>query len=487
MLVLLLLAGCASPPKEADAEAGGPAPAVDDELAGDTGGGAAVIKEGTVSGAGLGSLVGNVSSDAGLRLAGVRITLVEPGLTLESDDVGRFAFHNVTPGVVRLRAERDGFNVFEDRLRVVAGSTTERAIVLIPLVGTNGGYIPHVHDYWNGRTEVLIVDQPFDLVSDLEQDSTVADAYPQYDDATTMTLYSNIVYASLRYRLPLERLEDPLPLVYPGTARIEVAFTWDDAPPNVPTYALAYETAADPDLVVLEEHASGVPWTIEINQTQVDNGHQLFSLWNFYIVPTNNAQAVGGDWRPALLVDSEVHVTIKVVKGNDPLAEPPHPRFWENGSRIVLRDATNASVSIGPNVYRLTWFSLSEAKRIVPPGTKWLELDLIWSYTDAAGASAGAPPMILHYNPGNKHWDSFIRDWKSVDPVDRSDPFHLRFNITLEPGESDGYYQKRSMWRWQPVIDGNRAGPDGTPDDFYRARTYKLLVTAVKDPALDVR
>lgn len=482
---MILLAGCSSPPRPG--EEAGPQAGLDDGLAGDTGGGAAVITQGTVSSTGLGSVVGNVSSDAGLLLAGVRVTLVEPGLTLESDGTGSFAFHNVTPGLVRMRAERDGFNVFEDRLRVVAGSTTGRAIVLVPLAGTNGGYIPHVHDYWAGRTEVTIVDEVFDLVADLEQDSTVADAYPQYDDATSQTLYANIVYASLRYRLPLERLEDPLPLVYPGTSRVEVTFSWDDAPPNVPHYALGYETAADTDFVQLEKHGPGVPWTIDVNQTQADNGHQLFSLWNFYIVPVNNAQAVGGDWRPALLLDAEVSVVIKVVRGSDPVAEPPHPRFWENGTRLVLRDETNATVALGPNVYRVQWFSLSQAKRIVPPGTRWLELELVWSYTDAAAGAAPAPPLVLHYNPGNRHWDSFIADWKVAQPVDRADPYHLRFNITLEPGENDGYYQARSMWRWQVVIDGNRAGPDGAPDDFHRSRQYQLLVTAVKDPALEVR
>lgn len=468
---VLLVAGCASTPP--------PDAAQDNEL-----GAPIEVEPGTVISSKHGLVRGTVHADTGLVVQGARVQLVGTEFGHDTGADGRFDFPNVTVGEHRLRVEAKGFRAHEATVLVRAGEVTEIHPTLVPADAGGGDYRTHVHDYWAGDSEVVLLDRSY-TVDEFRVHSQTSDAYPEANAVSATVLYANTVYSGLRYRIPID--QEPVGtrplLVYPGANRVEVTLTWNNAPPGVPSYAFAYASADTTDLVFLPRQGPGQPWSIDVLPHQTDNGHQAFSLWEFFIVPVNNAQAAP-DYRPALALDA-IQVKIVVFKGSAAPPEPAHPEFWVNGSHLVLRDHTDGAYNVNANAWAVQRFGIAPPK-IVPPGTKWIEVEVTWDYTDPA-PDVVPPTYVLYYNPGNVHYDRFTEDYKLAPTGQTLAPGVLLFNITLEPGENDAFYQTKSMWRWALRNQDNRAGEDGLPEDFYRSRSYLWKVTAIQDPALGVR
>lgn len=472
----LLVAGCSAPPKEPPArgtDVDGPsaetvppdAPLVAEQLA-----------------QGRGGLQGTVRSDTGLALPGARVSLVEPGAVATTADDGRFAFSNVTPGTFRLRVELDGFGAHEASVTVAAREVRQTEVVLLPLAAAGGNYLPHAHDYWGDDTQRTIVDLEVD-VTQLTNGGASVSGTQEGAFANNGIVFANTYSAGIKYRIPFPADAQPPALVYPGTERVEVTLTWDDAPPHYPKLALSYESANSTDTVVLEAHTSGQPWSIDVGPGMADNGHQLFSLWNFFIISVNDVRNAP-DYRPTVVLEP-LRVTVTVFKGHEAPAEPPHPLFWQNGTRLLLVDPPNATrtYTASPLNHKPV-YGLPRGV-IVPPGTKWLEVDVRWTYTDAAGNAVPGPELALWFNDARQHWDRFISSWDRAEGTLVA-PGHMHFNLTVEPGATDAYYQQRTLWRWAPRAVEQEA-PDETAPDWYRSKTTTLTIHAVKDPGADLR
>lgn len=464
------LAGCSSP---------NPGPA--SSQTGTETFGAPVEVEGLVIASTHGAIRGTVHADTGSVIPGAHVLIIGADHAADTDDKGTFLFTNVSVGPQRLRIEATGYRFYEGEVDVEASKVVEVHPTLIPLDAGDGDYRAHIHDYWGSDTEITIVDRTY-AIDEFRVHSTTAEAYPELNFVSATVLYANTVFAGLRYRIPLAEDANRPPLVYGGGDRVEVSFTWNNAPPGVPSYSFGYETALSSDVVILEPHGPGVPWTVDVTPEMADNGHQSLSLWSFYVVPVNNAQSAP-NYRPAVAVDP-IHVKITVYKGTDPTPEPAHPEFWTAGDRWAVRDETAEVQTAGANVWA---FGNFRAIKIVPPGTKWLEVDFLWRYTDAVPVTPVPPDYDLYYNPGNVHWDRFTTDYKLQEDAETIAPGHLRYNITLQPGEADGFYQFKTLWYFRIRNADNTAGEDGLPDDFYRTRSYQLLVTAIKDPEVGLR
>jgi hypothetical protein len=259
------------------------------------------------------------------------------------------------------------------------------------------------------------------------------------------------------------------PIVVPGTGSIDVTFTWDPTEVTVPKIGLAYRTAASTTLNSLPGSGSPASWNIPVQANETDNGHQAFTLWEFYLVYENDATASPTTWRPAV-VAGPVHITIKLNK--DPSGvrfEPGHVDHWGDKTEMPLpiqKDANGNLVMYSANGGTITasHFVFLEDGAIVPPGTTRMSIRFTW---DSSSATI----------PGEK---DLRLGWRSADqppgPSRGAEQYYrsgavscgarcLLYDFTLEGGQTDGYYQQKSNWAFFPY-------PAYEEDDG-RPRTYE--------------
>lgn len=455
VLVLVGLAGCSG-----DAP---PAPAVDDVDLGD----------GNVVAAGMAILQGTVFSDAGLTVPDARVFLPGTGFDAATAADGRFRFENVSAGGHTLRVEADGFQVHERDVTLQPASVLDVNVTLLPSAQLGGGYRPHVHDYWRGQSEVTLLDAELDLTK-MRVGTTMADASEEFNYFSAAVLYANKRFP--KYLIPLPETEDTPALVYPGTKEVQVTFTWNDAPPMPPEYALAYAPANDNSETELERQTSGGTWTIPVTPEMTDNGHQIYTLWEFYIVPVNEVTEAP-DYRPSFVTEP-IHVTIKVIRGDEPFPEPPHPTFWAGSDTYWVRTFDNGTYSsTGTGVFVSDPKFQPAKERIVPPGTGRLSVVLKWTFDHPTPL---APKYDLYYHGASVSpaWQGPVADWPKATLVEEGDSQRV-FEIEVAPGETDGYYQSKSGWRFAARPEGH--SPDERTPDQNMARRITIQIDAHRD------
>lgn len=470
VLVTLLFAGCAGTGDDFSSLESGERPPD-------------VTVDGQVVQGDAGIVRGQVLSDAGLVVPDARVIIIGTGHDGTTDDQGRFEFTNVTAGTHLLRIEAKGFRAHESDITVEAAAVLERTFTLVPLETTGAGYRPHIHDYWGERSEITIFDEPFDIRQS-RVGSATADWNPQANYVSATVLYANLVYSGLRYWIPLPDDDPANPnIVFPGTGKVEVTFDWDDAPPMPPRYAFGYVPASDDDLVVLDAGGPGTTWTIDVEPGMTDAGHQTFSLWEFYVIPVNNVQDAT-NYRPSLITET-IDVRITVYKGYDVPVEPPHPEFWRDGDVLPLLNASDGQRTYtGSGVFggRPMWGLAPPT--IVPPGTAKLVVEMTYAYSPATAEPLDSE-YVLYWNTGDHNYmERPVSEW-DTGPAAESGTGRAVYEIVLEPGQTDAFYQQKTAWRFAARIAGE--DPDVSPDkDNNRGRTFTLSVVAFRDAGAGV-
>jgi len=78
-----------------------------------------------------GRIEGVIRSEAGARLAGVRVTIIGTTLTAVTDSIGRFTLASIPPGMIAIRVTRDEYRVAEIAgLRIRGGQLILQDVVL---------------------------------------------------------------------------------------------------------------------------------------------------------------------------------------------------------------------------------------------------------------------------------------------------------------------------------------------------------------------
>lgn len=445
ILLVLTLAGCSeAPPPVATGLADPPAGWVE-------------AADGLYVAENRGLVRGSVVNDAGLAVSGARVSLVATESFDDTDATGAFLLRNVTVQEHTLRVEARGFQVHEETIQVTRVNVTDVEIVLLPDASRGAGYRPHVHDYWGERTEHVLLDGPVDLKA---HDTTTTDVHPMAGQVTAWTYYSNA--DTNEFIIPIPITEPEPNLVYPGAKEIQVTVRWTQNECTLSQLGLKYVSAAASDEIVLDKRASGEPFVIPVTQEMTDNGHQTFTLWEFYINPGNDVRY--SDYEPGFC-QGPIDVVIKAIKGSDPPLEPPHPDFWKGEDRIVLLD--DAVVSHTALLSRPA-FRLGK-DQLVPPGTERMRMELWWSYQQANGTSPSLDHVLTWRTANQYPVDTPYSEYERAEPV-ASGPQSVAYEIEVAPGQTDAFYQQRSVWEWLPSLDGyedDNSQPDTRPREFH--------------------
>lgn len=471
LALLLLFSGCAADPGGPQSSTGAAGPRD----------GPIELAPGVWVAPDRGALQGTVIDDAGFPVRGARISLLATDLFADSDASGAYRFLNLTPGTVSVQATSPGFSVFLEDAEIRAANLTNLTIRLLPEEGRGAGYRPHLHDLWGGRTEVVMKDEDFDPASgkDFRGGTSLHDPYRRAIDGVYAPNEGNRMFLiPIKSRGP----EDPN-LVYRGAGRIEVTFTWGPASCTLDKIGLAY---SGPSIgqVKLAPQASGTKFTIAVNDTLADTGHQAWTFWRFWL-NYDNSGGDGANFRPGATL-GPIRVKIVVFKDHEPTPEPPHEDFWGNATELLLRVGSGQSGYGATPTYRDGTELLLPSKKIVPPGTAKLRFNFTYTLGAAEQALKPSGYKVIwrsgDQNPYEVKWSQY-HDKAPLRQGTTSNGGWRLYEIDLLSAQTDAFYQTRSNWAWSPVEPGKENEPEDWGTNNSANRVFTLEVIAIRGDA----
>jgi hypothetical protein len=416
---------------------------------------------------GTGAVVGQVLSDAGFGLPGARVTIwgAETGDT--TNDAGWFQITHIPPGTRSMRAEHESYRPAESEVKVHAGRAVRVTITLVPAIDGDAGDRPHIHDYWAGRKEVLVVDGSFDfypqrgagaLGTAQRGASTVVGSYqvPCVSGSKNEILST---YASPFY------FSDPSQTVWAGTSTLEVTVTWTASDyVGGDKVGIVYRPANATSYSWTDGIASATQYRIPVEPPMWDAGHQLFTLWQFYVCIGGKNEVGPTQAFAGREFVGKYHVKMTMRQEYPVIAETAHPRFWANGTSVrVLESYRNLSCSATTTV---CWGGVVAgrtnypdyfrwgAKSLVPPGTSKVIANLSWTYQLPTDSRA----LTITFSPANvppQQKTDLSKFFGGKVVASQANRRSIEYNV--KPGESDAFYQKRSNWYFMWAIDGQEA------------------------------
>ena len=432
-LLALLLAGCGAPAATPNGPAGNEDPP------------SRIVVEpeaGLFVAENRGIVRGILYDDASLALKGGHVSLLGTDFFATTAIDGSFRFDNVTVGAHRLHAVAEGFLENETSIDVTRGNITDVDVFLLPDESRGGGYRPHVHDYWGSSEEYTLIDNDYDF-SRVPATSLVLNDTRNQDSA-------------LMIRPPLGTPDHPS-VILPGTREIRIKLAWDGSDSTFVRLGVQYWPSNAPNLPAYEPFTlppqpSGQAWTLTIPPTWTDSGHQLNTLWYFFLCPCNDARAPS-TFQPGAFL-GPIHVTMVLVKGNVAL-EPAHPDFWKDKEMLVLRPRgeyrtiqyTNVNqrglgncLTIGPGL-------------LVPPGTTRLRVDMAWRYATSNGSAVDRPWVLTWRSGDQDRFGTTFAQLKRSAPAYEGDHY-IVYDLALKPSEADPFYLRNSNWCFLPSEKG---------------------------------
>lgn len=287
----------------------------------------------------------------------------------------------------------------------------------------DAGHLPHVHDYWNGRERVTILEERVD-VQLLDQ----------------VTFYNVFFYRQPSVGGAIVELEDGN-IVYEGTGKMLLTASWTD--PTITGLGLAYRHAASNDLEVGIPLASGETVELEITPDMTDMAHQQISRWFFAMYASGNA---------ADAAQGVVDFKIEIVKVRDVHVLPGHPVTYENTNQYDILDAdgmtknynmATLAVAFATNTWQDDWLLPTEPVRM---GTTTILAEVTVN-TAANSAISEVNGVELHVRTAV----SAFRAERATLVEELSDPVNGKYVFGMVVGDHmvDGPYEKESLWGFQ--------------------------------------
>lgn len=427
-------------------------------------------------GADQGVLHAMVYADWGAPIQGATVSLLGTIFSGTTGEVGMAEFPNVPSGTYTLRIEMNKFLPAERQVTVVAQATAHEEFVLF-LKDDSPDARTHLHDYWSGETEILLVDDH--IRAEPEYRTDMFAWWPLADMGYTMPLNGlhrmNNVQAGedpdYLFRIPVQERtpDDRRPaLVYPGASKVVITVDWSDAQlTQAHNMGVAYlPPGADvSEVILLDGKESGGVWEVPVEPEQADQGHQSFSHWNFFVY---NANAIGEDgYQPQFSFDEAFRVTATVVKGDEVPYEPPHRDFWADGpeKKILIEDVQEIDQFTvrdwrNPNSGHL----FLEDEQMIPPGTEKVVIQYTYTHgeknnNDGELTPTGNTPQTLTIRTADQNpFETPVSEYRKLTggPCEDAPAWGtcVRYEFDLEKGWADSFYQTKSLWRFLSNPEG---------------------------------
>lgn len=286
----------------------------------------------------------------------------------------------------------------------------------------NGTPGSHVHDYWDGRTQVTLVDETADIA---------------------LTSYGGD-HGPIGWFTPPDGT-----VVLQGTGRIEVTVSWEDAEQDAVGQTVgqgnAYtrlelwvKRANEEEAFPVGPLEKGVPLAFNSTNEQADPPHYTLSLWEFRVVFWND----GADevrFSGSITMKAEGFRTLPLV------LFPPHLDRWNGTTQIVLREFTSTAeethlvLTYACTNGCLPWFG-PDGDLVVPYDAREVQV------TFTPSAQSTPVPVVLDYHGADSRSHATVAGQALAGGT-------LLFSIVLEPGQADSPYAFQSLWDFRVRLD----------------------------------
>lgn len=319
------------------------------------------------------------------------------------------------------------------------------------------GAMPHVHDYWQGKERVTILDQDYTV-----------------DPPSAVFWGAFMFYYTREPSLGGTFVELPEgQLVFEGTGQLDVTFTWTD--PTVTGIKFAYRHAGSGEFVLWEKAAQGQTVSIPVTPEMADMPHTKHSRWFF---------VVAGDGTPPAAVGT-FHVKMDVVKMRDVTLFPPHPDFWNGAASLELLKASGVAKSQqGPQAQVQARLEPMRTPDDVVGGGRPVPMETVVLLANVTIKSVNPDLDVdhLHLLVRSADMPSF-EFWDAGEATPSADRLTWSWEIPVEMQQTDNPYVETSDWAFR-VTAGYAAPAPGLPpceDGCYNAELqYDLVVTAAR-------
>jgi hypothetical protein len=407
-----------------------------------------------------------VKTDGGLPLANARASLLKTDSYGDTGRDGRLLLGNVTVGNHTLSVQATNFKAYLKTVEIRRGQITDHEVFMNPAKDVGAGSIDHKHDYWGDQTEITLINHNYDFTG------------PERLYEMNVNSSGSTTSHDWHITFPDPPGTDPL-MIYPGAREIQITLTWTETSTTFKKLGLQYATAKSNKVITLDRRASGQPWTIPVQPGEWDAGHQKFSLWEFMVCPCNDVRTM--TYEPGTMLGL-IHVKLVVIKGDEVPAEPGHPNHWGDAESLILRPYTEGSSPQGVLLYQksISAYCLKlPSSKIVPPGATKMRIEFRWAYNTGNNTPLDREYELRWRTGGMDPAKTGFQDLKKATATKTASHYRL-YELDLERGETDAYYQTKSTWCFMPVEVGHETQPyDMDPG---RGHTFYVGVTVWRDP-----
>lgn len=292
---------------------------------------------------------------------------------------------------------------------------------------TDLGHMPHLHDYWQGKERVTIMDD------DVNVDQFTALGF------TFFNLRNGAPgVGGTTFRFPEGNL------VYEGTGQMEITATWTD--PTVTGAVLRYRSPADSAFSEPVALTQGQAAVLEISPEMTDMPHDKESRWMFILSAPSGGALVG-----------KVHVRADILRMRDITLFPGHPELFGGEHTLTLFDgaAKSSSQNFASTMVGFVTDNQQESGvrsgKVVPMETLCMTANVtITSATSNIGKVAKVD--FLYHAAGGFGWDR--AQVLSADP----DAGVYQFGWPVEMTQADSPYAEESQWTFDLWIQTDATG-----------------------------
>ena len=319
------------------------------------------------------------------------------------------------------------------------------------------GAMPHLHDYWQGKERVTVLDQ----------DYTVDPPSAAFWGAFMFYYTHEASLGGTFVELPEGQL------VFEGTGQLDITVTWTD--PGVTGMRFAYRHAGSGEITGWTEAPQGQAVSIPVTPEMTDMPHAKHSRWFFVFAASGTPPAAVGKF----------HIRMDVVKMRDISLFPAHPDFWNGGTTLQLLQASGVAKSRqGPQAVAQERLEPMRTPDDVVPGGKPVPMETTVLFANVTIKSITPDLKVDHLNLFYRSADMISFDFDDAeDPVASEDGKTWSWAIPVEMSMTDNPYAETSDWAFRVTAAYENPVPGLPPcdDGCYSAEmAYDIVLTAVR-------
>lgn len=318
------------------------------------------------------------------------------------------------------------------------------------------GHMPHLHDYWQDKERITIMDEEIAIDPFTAIGFTFMDVF-----MGTPAVGGTFV-----------QLPDGA-IVYEGTGQLEFTATWSD--PTMTGVGLRYKSPDSSDFAPTQALASSTPLVIEVTPDMTDMPHDKSSRWGFLLLPPGAGNAMVGN----------IQIKIDIIRVRDIMTFPGHPQLFNGEHTLALYSgpAKSTSQSFASRIAGFATQSSADSsvasQKVVPMETASMTANV--TITSATASVGKVASVDFLYKPASSMFGYQRAQVLFAD----AEAGVYQFAWPVEMTDTDSPYAEESQWRFDLLIRGDPTGTGSQMQGLTDAQVDYTLDVVAYDSLLE--